>query len=269
MAIGLSLTWGMLRVINLAHFAMILLSAYVTYELASTLRIDPLLTIVVTVPLMFLLGAAVQWLFQASRISEFNSLLVSFGLLIVAIQLITNYWTADFRRMDTIINPYPTQSVPLGPLLLPTHSLLAFIIALIVVAAIYYFLERTYSGRALRAFAQDPAIAAAYGIDHRRLGMLLAGVAGGTGALAGTLWAVGNPLTPSGAFEWIGVVFAVVIVGGIGNVVGTLVAGALVLMLASLVSLLWSPSVAPFVVFSAIVVTLLVRPQGLFARRGS
>jgi branched-chain amino acid transport system permease protein len=269
MAIGLSLTWGMLRVINLAHFAMILLSAYVTYELASTLRIDPLLTIVATVPLMFFLGAAVQWLFQASRISEFNSLLVSFGLLIVAIQLITNYWTADFRRMDTIINPYPTQSVPLGPLLLPTHSLLAFIIALIVVAAIYYFLERTYSGRALRAFAQDPAIAAAYGIDHRRLGMLLAGVAGGTGALAGTLWAVGNPLTPSGAFEWIGVVFAVVIVGGIGNVVGTLVAGALVLMLASLVSLLWSPSVAPFVVFSAIVVTLLVRPQGLFARRGS
>jgi branched-chain amino acid transport system permease protein len=130
-------------------------------------------------------------------------------------------------------------------------------------------LERTFTGRALRAFAQDPEIASAFGIDHRRLGMLLAGTAGATGALAGTLWAVGNPLTPASAFEWIGVVFAVVIVGGIGNVVGTLVAGALVLMLAALVSLIWSPSVAALAVFSAIVVTLLFRPQGLFARRGS
>ncbi len=269
MAIGLSLTWGMLRVINLAHFAIILLSAYVTYELATVLRLDPLVTVVVTVPLMFVLAAAIQWLFQASRISEFNSLLVSFGIFIVAIQLITNHWTADFRRMDAVVNPYPTQSVALGPVLLPTHSLIAFLVAVLVVVGLYWFLERTFTGRAVRAFAQDPAIASAFGIDHGRLGMLLSGVAGGTGALAGTLWAVGNPLTPSGAFEWIGVVFAVVIVGGIGNVVGTLVAGALVLMVAALVSLIWSPSVAPLIVFSAIVVTLLVRPQGLFARRGS
>jgi branched-chain amino acid transport system permease protein len=269
MAVGLSLTWGMLRVINLAHFAMMILSAYITYELASSLRIDPLITIAVTVPIMFLFGAALQWLFQATRISEFNSLLVTFGLLIVSIQLITNYWSADFRRMDAVVNPYATQSVPIGPLLFPTPTLIAFGFAAVIVAVAYLILERTYPGRALRAFAQDREIAAAYGIDHGRLAMLLSGGAGATAAVAGMLYAVGYSLTPDRAFEWIGIVFAVVIIGGIGNVVGTLVAGALVLMVSAVVALVWSPSVAPLVVFSAIVVTLVLRPQGLLGRRGS
>jgi branched-chain amino acid transport system permease protein len=268
MAVGMSLTWGMLRVINLAHFAMILLSAYITYQLSTSLRIDPLVTVIATVPLMFLVGAALQWLFQVSRISEFNSLLVTFGFLIVAIQLISNYWSADFRRMDAVVNPYATQSVPLGPLVFPTPTLIAFVFAVVVVVLTYFVLERTYPGRALRAFAQDREIAAAYGIDHARLAMLLSGAAGATAAVAGMLYAVGYSLTPERAFEWIGIVFAVVIIGGIGNVVGTLVAGALVLMVAAVVSLLWSPSVAPLVVFSAIVVTLIVRPQGLLGRRG-
>ena len=269
MAMGLSLTWGMLRVINLAHFAMILLGAYLSYELVATLRVDPLLTVIVTVPLMFVIGAAVQWLFQASRISEFNSLLVSFGIMIVAIQLVTNQWTADFRQLPAELNPYPRQSVALGGLALPTHHLIGFGVATAVALVGYFALDRTFVGRALRAFAQDREIAAAFGIDHGRLAMLLSGVAGATAALAGMLWSVGHALTPSAAFEWIGIVFAVVIIGGIGNVVGTLVAGALVVALYSLVSLIWSPSVAPLVVFSLIVVTLIVRPQGLFGRRGS
>ncbi|MDP8905724.1 MAG: branched-chain amino acid ABC transporter permease [Chloroflexota bacterium] len=269
MAMGLSLTWGLLRVINLAHFALILVGAYLTYELASAVRVDPLLTIAVTMPVMFVLGAAVQWLFHVSRISEFNSLLVSFGILIVVIQLVTNYWTADFRQIRADLNPYPRQSLALGPLVLPTHHLIGFTFAAAIAALAYLVLDRTYIGRALRAFAQDREIASAFGIDHARLAMLLSGVAGATGAIAGMLWAVANPLTPSAAFEWIGVVFAVVIIGGIGNVVGTVVAGALVVALFALVSLLGSPSVAPFVVFSAIVVTLIVRPQGLFGRRGS
>ncbi|HWH23639.1 MAG TPA: branched-chain amino acid ABC transporter permease [Candidatus Limnocylindria bacterium] len=269
MAIGLSLTWGMLRVINLAHFALILVAAYLTYELASVLRIDPLLTVALTVPLMFVLGAAVQWLFQASRISEFNSLLVSFGILIVAIQLVTNHWTADFRSLPAELNPYPRQSVSLGPLALPTHHLLGFGFAAAIALVGYWVLERTFAGRALRAFAEDRQIAGAFGIDHNRLAMLLSGVAGATAAIAGMLWAVGHSLTPSAAFEWVGLVFAIVIIGGIGNVVGTLVAGALVVAVFSLVSLVWSPSLAPLVVFSAIVLTLIIRPQGLFARRGA
>jgi branched-chain amino acid transport system permease protein len=266
MAVGMSLTWGTLRVINLAHFGLIILSGYLTYELASGLGIDPFLTVLVTAPLMFALGAALQWGFQSRRVTELNSLLISFGLFIAIVQLIANQWTADFRRMSPEVNPYATQSVALGPLVFPTPTLIAFAIALVVVLGAYVVLERTYPGRALRAFAQDRAIASAFGIDHGRLGILLAGFTGVTAALAGMLVAVDRTLTPEIAFEWIGVVFAVVIVGGIGNVVGTLVAGSLLMMIAGLVSL-WSPAATPLVVFSAIVVALLFRPRGLFARR--
>jgi branched-chain amino acid transport system permease protein len=266
MAVGMTLTWGMLRVINLAHFGFVLLSGYLTYELATTLRVDPLLTVVVTAPMMFLLAGLLQWGFQSRRVSELNSLLISFGLLIVIVQVIHNQWSADFRRMGPDINPYATGSVAVGPLVLPTPTLIAFLVAVVVVVAGHLVLSRTYPGRALRAFAQDRAIASAFGIDHDRLAVLLAGAAGVTAALAGMLVAVDRTLTPNEAFEWIGIVFAIVIVGGIGNIVGTLLAGSLVMMLAGLASL-WSPVATPIVVFSAIVVALLFRPRGLFTRR--
>jgi branched-chain amino acid transport system permease protein len=168
--------------------------------------------------------------------------------------------------MGAAVNPYATESVALGSLVLPLPTLIAFVVALAVVVSGHVVLSRTYPGRALRAFAQDRAIASAFGIDHDRLGILLAGAAGATAALAGMLVAVDRTLTPNEAFEWIGIVFAIVIVGGIGNVVGTLLAGSLVMMLAGLASL-WSPVATPLVVFSVIVISLLFRPQGLFARR--
>jgi branched-chain amino acid transport system permease protein len=266
MAAGLTLGWGLLRVINLAHFAMILLSGYLTYELATSFRIDPLVTVLATAPLMLLLGAALQWGFQARRVSEFNTLLVSFGLFIATIQLISNTWSADFRRMTPDVNPYATQSVAIGPLAFGTPTLIAFGLAALIVVLAWLALERTYPGRALRAFAQDREIAAAFGIDHARLGIVLAGAAGATAAVAGMLFAIEGTLTPNAAFEWIGIVFAIVIIGGVGNVPGALAAGASIMLVTAVVSVAWSPSAAPFVVFSTIVLALLFRPRGVFVR---
>jgi branched-chain amino acid transport system permease protein len=268
MAIGMSLSWGMLRVINLAHFGMILLGGYLTYTLGAELGIDPLFSIVVTVPLMFVIGAALQWAFQRFGVSELSSLLVSFGLLIIAIQLISNVWSADFRRLPTDVNPYATGSLAIGPLVFPMPTLIASASAFGLGIGIHLFLGRTFIGRALRAFAEDPDIAGAFGIDHRRLGMLLAGAAGATAAIAGMLFAIGGSLTPDTAFEWFGIVFAVVILGGIGNVMGTLLAGALVGGVAGVVTVAWSPATAPLVVFSLVVLALLFRPRGLLPRRG-
>jgi branched-chain amino acid transport system permease protein len=266
MALGLTLTWGMLRVINLAHFALILVGGYLTFELATRAGMDPLATMAVTAPLLFLVGAVLQWAFDRFGLTEFNSLLVTFGLLIVVIQLVSNYWSADFQRMSSAVNPYATQSVRLGVLAFPLPRLLAFIAAVILVGGAHLWLTRTYPGRALRAFAQDRPIAAAFGIDHVRLGVLLGGAVGATAAVAGMLVAVDRPLTPSSPFEWFGIVFAVVILGGIGNAVGTLLAGIAVGALAGIVSVAWSPSTAPLVIFSLIIVALLVRPRGLFVR---
>lgn len=269
MAAGLSITWGVLRIINLIHFGLILLGAYLTFQIASSWGMDPILTLVVTVPALFVLGAAVQWVFDRLAISELSSLLLSFGLLIVIVQAISNLWSADYRQLTAAVNPYATRSVSAFGLVFPLNTLLAFALAVVLIGGAHAALRRTFTGRALRAFAQDRAIAAAFGIDHRRIGVLLAGAAGGTAAAAGMLFSLSNALTPATAFDWFGTVFAVVILGGIGHLVGTLVAGLLVGALGAVVSVVISPAAEPFVLFSTIVLVLLLRPQGLFAAGGT
>jgi branched-chain amino acid transport system permease protein len=266
MAAGLSVTWGVLRVINLAHFGFILFGAYLTYQMTSAWGLDPILTIVVSAPLLFVAGAALQWAYDRLRIVEFNSLLVSFGLLIVMIQVAANIWTADFRRLSPDQNRYATSALHVGNLVLPTTTLLAFVFAVVLIGGGHLVLLRTFLGRGMRAFSQDRGVAAAFGIDHRRLGLLLGGVAGASAAVAGMIFALGNSITPSTPYDWFGTVFAVVILGGIGNLLGTLFAGVGIGVLSGLVSVVWSPSTEPFVLFLAIVLALLLRPQGLFVR---
>jgi branched-chain amino acid transport system permease protein len=269
MAAGLSITWGVLRIINLIHFGLILLGAYLTFQIASSWDLDPLLTLVITVPALFVLAAAVQWTFDRLEISELSSLLLSFGLLIVTVQGISNLWSADYRQLTAAVNPYATRSITVGGLVFPLPTLLAFLMAVALIGGAHVALRRTFTGRALRAFAQDRAIAAAFGIDHRRIGVLLAGATGATAAAAGMLFAMSSALTPATAFEWFGTVFAVVILGGIGHLLGTLVAGLLVGALGAVVTVVVSPAAEPFVLFSTIILVLLLRPQGLFARGGT
>jgi branched-chain amino acid transport system permease protein len=269
MAVGLSVSWGMLRVINLAHFGMILLGAYLTFEVATSWGIDPILTLVVTVPLMFGLGAGLHWVFERTGLAEFTSLLVSFGVLIIIVQLVHNTWSADFQQLGPEVNPYGTSSWFVGSLAFPLPTLLAFGFGVVVIGGGWVLLRTTFLGRALRAFAEDRDMAAAYGIDHDRLGLLLAGVSGATAAVAGMLWALGRTLVPDAPFEWIGIVFAVVILGGIGHVLGTLAAGVLVGALTSVAAVVWESTASLLVVFVVIVLALLVRPHGLFVRRAA
>ena len=268
MAAGLSLSWGVLRIINLTHFGLVLLGAYLTFQFASSWHIDPIVTLVVTIPILFTAGALLQWSFDRLAVTELNSLLLSFGLLIMMVQAVSKIWTADFQQMTIDVNPYATGSLSVGRLVFPSTTLIAFALSVLIIGAGHQALQRTFIGRALRAFAMDRTVAAAFGIDHRRISIVLAGIAGGSAAVAGMLFALSTALTPFTAFEWFGIVFAVVILGGIGNLVGTLLAGLLVGALSSLASVIHSPATEPFVVFSLIVVALLVRPQGLFARAG-
>jgi branched-chain amino acid transport system permease protein len=269
MALGLSMTWGYLKVINLAHFAMILVGGYLSFQLVTSTGFDPITTILLTAPLMAVVGGLVQLGYERFNVSEFGSLLISYGLLIITVQVVSNVWSADFRRLDPSVNPYATESVSIGSLVFPLPTLFAAATAAVLVLIAYLVLEKTYVGRALQAFAQDRLIASAFGIDHRRLGILLAGSAGASAALAGLLYALGGSLTPDLPFEWIGIVFAIVILGGIGNVTGTLFAGLLVGAVSGLVAVIWSPSTSPLVVFSLVVLSLLFRPKGLFPQKAA
>jgi branched-chain amino acid transport system permease protein len=267
MAAGLSVTWGVLRVINLAHFGLILLGAYLTYALVGAWHVDPILTVVVTASALFVLGACLQWAYDRLKIVEFNSLLVSFGLLIIIIQIASNVWTADHRELSQSDDRYVTSSVHLGALALPTNRIIALACAVLLLGGGHLVLQRTFLGRGMRAFAHDRTVAAAFGIDHRRLGLLLGGMAGASAGVAGMVFMLGNFVQPSTAYDWFGIVFAVVILGGLGNLLGTLLAGVAVGVVSGLVSLIWSQGVEPIALFLAIILALLLRPQGLFQFR--
>jgi branched-chain amino acid transport system permease protein len=269
MALGLSLTWGLLKVINLAHFALILASAYVTYQLTASTGADPLLAALILVPAMFAVGVAIHWVIEYFHVDEFNSLLLSFGLFIIAIRLISNIWSADFRQIDREENPYASRALFIGDIAFPVPQLMAIGAALAFAVATYYVLRYTYFGKALRALAYDREIAGAFGVDHRRIGMVAAGIGTAMGAVAGVLIGINQAVFPQLAFEWVGLVFTVVILGGIGNLLGAVGAGILIGLVTSLVGVAWTPQGAPLVTFLLLILALLFRPNGLFGRLGA
>ena len=128
------------------------------------------------------------------------------------------------------------------------------------------FLERSYIGKALRAVAEDPEVAVAFGVNFRRISLLVAAASAATGAIAGTLVAVSGTLFPNASQEWIGIVFAVVILGGVGSPTGAVAASILIGAISGVVSVAWAPAAAPLMAFAVLILVLLWRPHGLFRR---
>ncbi|MBM3218665.1 MAG: branched-chain amino acid ABC transporter permease [Candidatus Rokubacteria bacterium] len=258
LALGLSLSWGLLRLVNLAHFALALLGAYLTYQLGTALHLSPWVAAIVLVPAFFGLGIALHLLFARFRVTEFTSLLVTFGIAVILESVIQWFWTADYRRYET---PYASASFKLGPVFVPLLELFACLTAATLALATWAWLRFTYVGKALRAAAEDPAIAGAFGVDHRRHALLLSGLSAAYAGAAGTFIALIATLAPSQIWAWLGVVFAVVIIGGLGNPVGALLAGFLIGMSESITMAVVAPAWAPLVSFSILIGLLIFRPE--------
>ena len=255
--LGLGLTWGLLRQINLAHFGLVFLSAYLTYQGAASWHLDPLLALLVIPPLFVCIGVAMQWLLARFSISPFNSLLVTFGITVVIESAIQGVWTADFRRLES---SYNSQKFVIAGLYVPVPELLTLVLSSALAFGIWAALRFTDLGRAMRAMAEDAPIAAAFGIDSRRLSLLLAGACAALAAVAGICLALTFTLTPSQIFAWVGVVFACVMLGGLGSALGPLVAGIVIGVSEAVTMAVASPSWAPIVSFSLLIAMLLLRP---------
>jgi len=257
LALGLSLGWGLLRVVNLGHFALAFLGAYLTYQLGTGLGFAPWLSVLLILPLFFAVGVGFQILFAYFRVAEFTSLLVTFGITVIAESMIQWFWTADFRRYETA---YTSASTRIGPLFVPTLDLLGCLTAAALSVATWAWLTFTYVGKALRASAEDPAIAAAFGVNHRVQSCLLSGVSAALAGVAGGYIALISTLAPGQMWAWLGVVFAVVIIGGVANPVGALLAGLLIGTSESLTMAVVTPAWAPLVSFSVLILILIARP---------
>jgi branched-chain amino acid transport system permease protein len=258
LALGLSLSWGLLRLVNLAHFALALLGAYLTYQLGHVLHWPPWLAAAAIVPAFFALGVALHVVLRHFRVTELTSLLVTFGLAVILESVIQWFWTADYRRYET---PYASASLRIGPFFIPVLELLACLTAAALACATWAWLRFTYVGKALRAAAEDAAIAGAFGVNHRRHAFVLSGVSAAYAGVAGVFIALISTLAPAQIWAWLGVVFAVVIIGGLGNPVGALLAGFLIGVSESVTMAVAAPAWAPLVSFSILIGILVLRPE--------
>ncbi len=258
LGLGLSLSWGLLRLINLAHFALAFLGAYLTFTLASVFGLDPLWSLALVPPVFFAIGVLSQAVFARFGVTQFGSLLVTFGLTVMVESLIQWIWTADYRRLEWA---WGATSWRAGPLFVPKPELLALATAATLAGLVWAWLRFTWVGKGLRACAEDPQIAAAFGVNHRRLALLLSGLCAALAGVAGTFVALVYTLAPSQIYAWIGVVFAAVILGGLGNPLGPLLAGLVIGVTEALTMALTAPAWAPLVSFSLLVLLLLLRPD--------
>jgi branched-chain amino acid transport system permease protein len=250
----------LLRLVNLSHFALAFLAAYLVYELGTNHHVAPWWSAMMIVPAMFLIGVAQHWLFDRFKVNELASLLITFSFAVILEVGIQLYWTADFRRYET---EYSTKSIRAGPFFIPVLDLTLCIVAGLLAWGTWLWLRRTYVGKALRAAAEDPEIAAAYGVNHKRLAYLLSGIGAGYAGIAGTFIALIATLAPAQIWAYLGVVFAVVIIGRLGNPLGALLAGLLIGASESLAMAVLAPAWAPVVSFSVLIVILLWDPEWL------
>jgi len=256
MGLGLSLSWGLLRLINLAHFAFAFLAAYLCYQMA-TMGMDPLLTLAGIVPAFFAIGAGLHWVMARFKVTPFNSLLLTFGLMGIAEAIIQTIWTADFRKLES---SYAQQKFKVGGLFVPIPEFITLLLAVGISVAVWAVLRYTDLGKAMRAAAEDAPIASAFGVNQKRNALLLAGTCAALASIAGVCLALSFTLAPSQMYAWIGVVFAAVMLGGLGRPLGPLIAGTLIGVSEAVTMAVTAPSWAPIVSFTLLIVILVLRP---------
>lgn len=257
LGLGLSLSWGMLRQINLAHFALAFMGAYLTYQMSTTYGIDPLVTLLLIVPLFFAIGATIHALLSRFKVSSFNSMLVTFGITVMVEALLQWIWTADYRKLESHYTDYKLR---VGSVFLPAPEMMTLVISIGIAVATWLLLQRTDIGKALRASAEDTSIAAAFGVNQQAMALLLSGFNAALAGVAGVCIALSYTLAPSQIYTWIGVIFACVMLGGLGRPLGPLIAGCLIGVSEALTMAVASPSWAPLVSFALLMAVLLLRP---------
>jgi branched-chain amino acid transport system permease protein len=267
MAAGLSLIFGVMDIINIAQGAMVVLGAYLSYVLSVHLGIDLFVGLLITVPAMFVLGALLEWGFMR-RLREGDrtsmSILVTYAVAIVIEGVLTLIFGTDYASLSA---SYINSSIHILNFYLPDIYLLGFGMAAVILAGLYLLFFRTHFGRGLRASLQNRTAADLVGIDVNRTRMIAVGIGVAVTACGGMVYGATVPFNPGSGYDLISRLLAIVILGGMGSIGGAMASAVLLLVLADLVALVWSPVWSVLVFFAAILVVLSVRPSGLFGAR--
>ena len=260
MALGLTLTFGVMHVINIAHGAMLMLGAYTSFWLFHLLGLNPILSIVFSAPAMFALGALLEKCIIERIVEniETTSLLVTFGISVCIVNLALWLWTADFKAI-----PYLTGSWLAGGLVFPKSRMVGAGLALLFTVIVFFFLRISRLGKAIRATAGDHDLASTCGINVRRIYLITFGLASAMGAAAGALASIMFAIYPEMGETYLMRSFTVIVLGGMGSVSGAMLGGIFLGVVEGVGSLYLSGEGGGAIHYIILLLVLLLRPAGL------
>jgi branched-chain amino acid transport system permease protein len=264
-ALGLSLVFGVMRLINLVHGELVVLGAYLALELTRRAGLDPLVAILIVAPAMFVLALPLhRFLLEplTSKGAE-PALMTTFGLSVIAINVFILVWSGDTQTLPA---SYASSSVSLLGIDVPAMYLIAFALALVLCGGVHHMLQRTTLGRDIRASAEDGAAASALGVDVRRVHGFVFGLAAACAAIGGVLLGTTFQFTPTSGTAYLLTGFVVVVLGGLGSVKGTLLGALLLGVVQSVGAAFVGDGYRDFIGFALFLIVLSIRPQGLFGK---
>jgi branched-chain amino acid transport system permease protein len=264
-ALGLSLIFGVVKEINIAHGDLVILGSYFGYVAMSVVGIDPILSLIFGIPLLFGIGFGIQkyLLNRAFKISMDATLIIAFGISIILQNIFQLIWTPMCRGLTT---SYALESFSAGPISVPLVYLLDFIVAIIVMLFLREFLRRTYLGMAIRAAAQDWRAAHLMGINTNQVFALTFGIATALAAIAGIFLGLTFPFTPVSGMSFLIIALGVVVLGGLGSIAGTFIGGIAFCLAQTLGGHFFGLAAQMLVAYTMVLVVLAVIPRGIFGR---
>lgn len=268
MASGLTLLFGVMRVVNLAHAAFIVLAAFFSFFLWEGLGIDPLISMVLALPLFFVFGAALYRLLfprieGTPRFVEMT-VLMTFGLAFIAEGLMTYFFTGIFRSASP---SYARDAIIVGDLFIPTGQFYASIASAVLLIGLWAFLKFTRTGYGVRATMQNRDAAQIVGVDVRRVSTISFGIGMAVAGASGALVSIIFPFFPSRHWQWIAILLSLIVLGGLGSLKGAVVGALSLAVISAFVSDSIGPVWAPITFFGALFLVLLIRPEGLFGKK--
>jgi branched-chain amino acid transport system permease protein len=267
MSSGLTLIFGVMDIINIAHGILVILGAYLSYVLAQQWHIDLFLGLLISMPAMFVLGLVIEFAFirrlKHNRIML--SILVTYAVALVIEGILTMVFSGNFVTLDA---PYVDSSFPLPFIhyFLPKIYVYAFILAVILLSMLYVLLYRTTFGSSLRATMQDRTSAMLIGINVDRIQLHTFGIGVALCAAGGMAYGATTAFNPASSYDLISRLLVIIVLGGMGSISGALIGSVVLVTVGDLVAVIWSPIWSSVVFFAVLIVLLLFRPQGVFGR---
>lgn len=267
-SMGLSLQYGVAKILNVTHGEFIMLAAFLTWVMVSTAGINPLLALVICCPVTFLVGYALhitifRWLKKFSTVAavfESNAMLLCFGLMFILSNVAMQIWGSNNRGYEYLQTPFAFAGTTT-----PTNRLVVLVIALAVSFLFYIFLARSRMGKSIRAASQDATAAGMMGVKINRVMAICFGIGALLAGIAGSLLSMIQQIYTSMGMQYTVIALIVVVLGGMGSIPGSMIGGFILGMVGSIVSYI-DPSLAMVAFYLIILALLLVRPKGLLGR---